>query len=869
MLSLLTLPLAFCLPAGQYPFVATSRGHVHILALDPVLWSISLPHRTQIIYPPDASLIVGGLDLVPGCRVFEAGTGSGSLTHFLAQAVHPTGVIHTFEFHAGRVERAREEFRSHCLSELIHVVHRDVIADGFPNIGEEDNPFGVDAVTLDLPQPWLVVPHLPFVFSIDKGGRFCSFSPCIEQVQRTCAALDRIGFMGIQTVECLQRAYNVSRAFLNVPNMETMIRMGFQPNEIQEALIQQRFNNITATYLLLAQYDPQVHGRLPSLRSTDEARGSKSDTRPRQAELVLNGGIQPVVTTVPLQHSSRPSNTLSASFQPQANVGTFAHNRRIPDGGVPTRSSISSARCRIDPPTQTTLKEAVALQQSTRSVSSVVKTSSSSGGTTSGVQSGRITVATAVPPSSRPCQLRRSATSIESKTSMPSSATITSAGAIATSAHTTTFGPCSSTTAPPSQAPPPDFSITSPSFNCQAPVITMRPSAITTAHLKLMNGPSIPACAIVPPVLAASPVPSSKPLNYEPSFAAPLAREDEEHRGASKNSPPVSCARRAPSRVDLSALTSNEATRSSSTSSSASDDLSNSDLYDREWGSESTDSGHSCASRSINRERRAKQSECSVASVAVTVVPSPDALQLNSASNRRSSDKATPSKISTCEPNFARLPSVRRKSNTPVSAATESANAYASPSNAVASRSTLAATSSPISRASTCEQRSVFNNTASIPNPSFTSALPCYRKETDFCASLETAKQNGGADLAQKEYQQQLQTKPRLLHGQPSAADIISESNPFRLVADVSRSSVVSPPTVPPHTSRLPQVPDPSTSGSGLNPVNFLNGTIRRPNIPPPSLVSMVGAHPPNRVSYAYHSLRFVCITNVTFILFC
>ncbi|VDP87221.1 unnamed protein product [Echinostoma caproni] len=196
-------------PAFQ---VSTSRGHVHMLAFDPVLWSYSLPHRTQIIYPPDASLIVGGLDLLPGKCVMEAGTGSGSLTHFLAQAIWPTGRVRSFEFHLGRVGRAIEEFQSHELSNVVSVTHRDVCADGFPPLD------GVDAVSLDLPQPWLVIPSLPSVFRTDYG-RVCSFSPCIEQVQRTALALKKAGFVHIQTMECLQRNYDVVRAVMNVPNL--------------------------------------------------------------------------------------------------------------------------------------------------------------------------------------------------------------------------------------------------------------------------------------------------------------------------------------------------------------------------------------------------------------------------------------------------------------------------------------------------------------------------------------------------------------------------------------------------------------------------------------------------------------------------
>lgn len=81
-----------------------------MLKIDPALWAFSLPHRTQIIYPTDASMIVGQLDLLPGSRVLEAGTGSGALTHALAQAVWPNGHVSTFDFHEERVMRARVEF---------------------------------------------------------------------------------------------------------------------------------------------------------------------------------------------------------------------------------------------------------------------------------------------------------------------------------------------------------------------------------------------------------------------------------------------------------------------------------------------------------------------------------------------------------------------------------------------------------------------------------------------------------------------------------------------------------------------------------------------------------------------------------------
>ncbi len=99
--------------------VTATRGHVFILSLDPCIWSACLPRRTQIIFPSDSSLIVGRLDLIPGRRVLEAGTGSGALTHVMAQAVSPApGSIRTFDFHKERVQKAAVEFQvcNFCLS---------------------------------------------------------------------------------------------------------------------------------------------------------------------------------------------------------------------------------------------------------------------------------------------------------------------------------------------------------------------------------------------------------------------------------------------------------------------------------------------------------------------------------------------------------------------------------------------------------------------------------------------------------------------------------------------------------------------------------------------------------------------------------
>eukprot|EP01136_Pigoraptor_vietnamica_P005999 Opistho-1_new@38390 len=110
----------------------------------PELWTAVLPHRTQILYVADISLITLHLDLRPGSVVCESGTGSGSLTHALARTVMPRGHVHTFEFHEQRAMQAREEFVAHGLGDVITVTRTDVCLNGF---GMENR---ADAVFLDL-----------------------------------------------------------------------------------------------------------------------------------------------------------------------------------------------------------------------------------------------------------------------------------------------------------------------------------------------------------------------------------------------------------------------------------------------------------------------------------------------------------------------------------------------------------------------------------------------------------------------------------------------------------------------------------------------------------------------------------------------
>ncbi|KAI5480943.1 hypothetical protein MNV49_006753 [Pseudohyphozyma bogoriensis] len=185
---------------------ASGRGFVYLLKPTPELWTLALPHRTQILYLPDIAFITSYLGLHSGSRVIEAGTGSGSFTHALARTVGAKGKVHSFEYHEERFEKALKEFEDHGLAEVVELRRRDVCKDGFADVE------GVDAVFLDLPTPWTCLPAVLTSLRRDVPTRICCFSPCIEQVIRTCTALTSSGFSDITMFETLIRTHDPANA---------------------------------------------------------------------------------------------------------------------------------------------------------------------------------------------------------------------------------------------------------------------------------------------------------------------------------------------------------------------------------------------------------------------------------------------------------------------------------------------------------------------------------------------------------------------------------------------------------------------------------------------------------------------------------
>lgn len=165
---------------------------------------LDLKRTTQIVYPKEAGYVLMKMSIGPGCCVVEAGTGSGGLTLVLAQAVHPTGRVYSYETRPEMLQLARKNLERSGLAEFVEFKQRD-IAEGFD---ERD----ADALFLDLTNPWdyLAQAHA----ALANGGFFGCILPTTNQVSHLIGALEGADFGLIEVEELLLRQYKAVPARL-------------------------------------------------------------------------------------------------------------------------------------------------------------------------------------------------------------------------------------------------------------------------------------------------------------------------------------------------------------------------------------------------------------------------------------------------------------------------------------------------------------------------------------------------------------------------------------------------------------------------------------------------------------------------------
>jgi len=158
--------------------------------------------QAQIIGPKDAASLIWNCDIKAGDVVVEVGAGSGALTLVLAQAVGPGGHVVTYDMRSDFLDRAGENVAAAGLGERVAFK----LGDGRAAIPETR----VDAFVVDIPDPWEAVGTA--AKSLRPCGHFASYSPNVEQVNRTVAALRTGTFVETRTLEIIEREIEASES---------------------------------------------------------------------------------------------------------------------------------------------------------------------------------------------------------------------------------------------------------------------------------------------------------------------------------------------------------------------------------------------------------------------------------------------------------------------------------------------------------------------------------------------------------------------------------------------------------------------------------------------------------------------------------
>jgi tRNA (adenine57-N1/adenine58-N1)-methyltransferase catalytic subunit len=180
---------------------------------------LKMPRGAQVIYPKDIGALLMYADIAPGCRVLEAGTGSGALTMALCRATGPEGRVVSYE--------AREDFHHGARANLESFFSKlpewlDLRLGDIREVASTGETF--DRIVLDLPEPSAVLEGIGR--AVRGGAILCTYLPTTNQVQEAVLALEATGFVEPRTFEVLVRTWHVTRRSVR-PDHRMVAHTGF------------------------------------------------------------------------------------------------------------------------------------------------------------------------------------------------------------------------------------------------------------------------------------------------------------------------------------------------------------------------------------------------------------------------------------------------------------------------------------------------------------------------------------------------------------------------------------------------------------------------------------------------------------------
>lgn len=178
--------------------IKTNKGKI-IYLLEPTIYDYVMKSQrsTQIVYPKDLGYIAARTGLQSGQTIVEIGTGSGSLTTFLASLVKPRGRVYTYDVDENFMTIARKNIEKAGVSKYVTMEKLDLKAS--KKVSHTD----VDMVVVDLGDPWTVVPQARKML---KGSGFIvAICPTMNQLEKLASSLWENDFFDMEFTEQIVR----------------------------------------------------------------------------------------------------------------------------------------------------------------------------------------------------------------------------------------------------------------------------------------------------------------------------------------------------------------------------------------------------------------------------------------------------------------------------------------------------------------------------------------------------------------------------------------------------------------------------------------------------------------------------------------
>jgi len=171
----------------------------YVYLLKPTMYDyiMKIQHGTQIVYPKDLGYIVARAGIKDGQKILEIGTGSASLTSFVASIVKPRGHVYTFDVDENFMKIAAKNLKKCGMEKYVTQQNLDIKTVKKVPLTE------MDVALIDLGDPWTVIPQVRQMLK-GSGGVF-AICPTMNQLEKLTMALIENEFTDIESTEHILR----------------------------------------------------------------------------------------------------------------------------------------------------------------------------------------------------------------------------------------------------------------------------------------------------------------------------------------------------------------------------------------------------------------------------------------------------------------------------------------------------------------------------------------------------------------------------------------------------------------------------------------------------------------------------------------